>query len=257
MALFDKLLRKGKQLAGEYVREQLNQRTSQGGQNNQNNQYNQNNQGYRQPQAHASDTRRTSASREDQAAVEKYRYMLRTAPPQDMERAHTEAFARLTPQQRELLHGELSAQLPATERPATQDPQDLARAATRAEVSRPGFMERILGQTGSGQSGPGRKSMGSMAAGAAGGLGIGLLGGVAGAFIGTAIAGPLLDGFAGIGEEFGSMTEGLGETVAGAGEQFSAAGEGFADQAGGVFGDFLGGAGGSFGSDTGLTDFEF
>ena len=44
MALFDKLLRKGKQLAGEYVREQLNQRTSQGGQNKQ---YNQNNQRYR------------------------------------------------------------------------------------------------------------------------------------------------------------------------------------------------------------------
>lgn len=257
MALFDKLLRKGKQLAGEYVREQLNQRTSQGGQNNQNNQYNQNNQGYRQPQAHASDARRTSASREDQAAVEKYRYMLRTAPPQDMERAHTEAFARLTPQQRELLHGELSAQLPATERPATQDPQDLARAATRAEVSQPGFMERILGQGGSGQGNAGRKSMGSMAAGAAGGLGIGLLGGVAGAFIGTAIAGPLLDGFAGIGEEFGSMAEGLGETVAGAGEQFSAAGEGFADQAGGTFGDFLGGAGGNFGGDSPLSDFEF
>lgn len=110
----------------------------------------------------------------------------------------------------ELLHNELSAQLPAAKRPATQDPQDLARAAPRAEVSRPGFMERILGQRGSGQSGAGRKSMGSMAAGAAGGLGIGLLGGVAGAFIGTAIAGPLLDGFAGLGEEFGSMAEGPG-----------------------------------------------
>lgn len=266
MALFDKLLRKGKQLAGEYVREQLNQRGSQGGQNKQNNQnYRQqgeqrgyeNQNRYAQPQSHTSDARRTSASREDQAAIEKYRYMLRTAPPQEMERAHTEAFDRLTPQQRELLHEELSAQLPAAERPATQDPRDLARAATRAEVSRPGFMERILGQGGSAQGGSGRKSMGGMAAGAAGGLGIGLLGGVAGAFIGTAIAGPLLDGFAGIGEEFGSMADGFGETVAGAGEQFSAAGEGFADQAGGSFGDFLGGAGGSFGADSGLTDFEF
>lgn len=234
--MFDKLLRKGKQLAGEYVREQLNQRSTTGQRNNQ--------QDPRGPRSHAGYENRNypnqpsaaqprtagsqGASREDQAAIEKYRYMLRTAPPQDMERAHTEAFSRLTAPQRELLHAELAEQLPAAERPASQRPEDLARAATRAEVSRPGFMDKLLSRGGSG-----RKSMGGMAAGAAGGLGIGLLGGVAGAFIGTAIAGPLLDGFAG------------------AGEQFSAAGEGLGDQAGGAFGDFLGGAGGSFG------DFEF
>ncbi|PRA00366.1 hypothetical protein CQ017_04885 [Arthrobacter sp. MYb224] len=254
MAMFDKLLRKGKQLAGEYVREQLNQRSSTGQQNNQqdprdsrsqsgyeNRDY-PNQQGAVQPRTAGSQ----GASREDQAAIEKYRYMLRTAPPQDMERAHSEAFARLTVSQRELLHAELAEQLPAAERPASQRPEDLARAATRAEVSRPGFMDKLLSRGGSG-----RKSMGGMAAGAAGGLGIGLLGGVAGAFIGTAIAGPLLDGFAGIGEEFGSAAEGLSDSFAGAGEQFSAAGEGLGDQAGGAFGDFLGGAGGSFG------DFEF
>lgn len=253
MSMFDKLLRKGKKLAGDYVREQLNERNSGSTQRS----YPQDPRG-RQPQnsydqrSHSSQQGAATPSREDQAAIEKYRYMLRTAPPQDMERAHAEAFARLTPQQRDLLHNELSTQLPQAERPASQDPRELARAATRAEVSRPGFMDKILGSGGSG-----RRGMGGMAAGAAGGLGVGLLGGVAGAFIGTAIAGPLLDGFAGIGEEFGSMAEGLGDSVAGAGEQLSAAGEGLGDQAGGMFGDFLGGAGGNFGNDGGFGDFEF
>ncbi|MGO4297840.1 hypothetical protein [Glutamicibacter sp. MCAF14] len=246
MSMFDKLLRKGKQMAGQYVREQLSQRSStsnQRGYDRDQRGYQQNPGGYQQPQRQDYGNRgydnpqAAAPSREDQAAIEKYRYMLRTAPPQDMERAHAEAFARLTPQQRELLHHELNEQLPPAERPRTQDPRDLARSATRAEISRPGFMDKLLGSGGKG------RNLG-MAAGAAGGLGVGLLGGVAGAFIGTAIAGPLLDGFAGIGEEFGSMADGLGETVAGAGEQLGG-------QAEGMFGDFLGGAGGDFG------DFEF
>lgn len=246
MSMFDKLLRKGKQMAGQYVREQLSQRSStsnQRGYDRDQRGYQQNPGGYQQPQRQDYGNRgygnpqAAAPSREDQAAIEKYRYMLRTAPPQDMERAHAEAFARLTPQQRELLHHELNEQLPPAERPRTQDPRDLARSATRAEISRPGFMDKLLGSGGKG------RNLG-MAAGAAGGLGVGLLGGVAGAFIGTAIAGPLLEGFAGIGEEFGSMADGLGETVAGAGEQLGG-------QAEGMFGDFLGGAGGDFG------DFEF
>ncbi|MGZ2223817.1 hypothetical protein [Glutamicibacter nicotianae] len=249
MSMFDKLLRKGKQMAGQYVREQLSQRSSssnQRGYDRDRRGYQQNTSGYQQPyQQQRQDygnrgygnPQASAPSREDQAAIEKYRYMLRTAPPQDMERAHAEAFARLTPQQRELLHHELNEQLPPAERPRSQDPRDLARSATRAEISRPGFMDKLLGSGGKG------RGLG-MAAGAAGGLGVGLLGGVAGAFIGTAIAGPLLDGFAGIGEEFGSMADGLGETVAGAGEQLGG-------QAEGMFGDFLGGAGGDFG------DFEF
>src|SRR5699024_7991359 len=205
MSMFDKLLRKGKQMAGQYVREQLSQRSStsnQRGYDRDQRGYQQNPGGYQQPQRQDYDNRgygnpqAAAPSREDQAAIEKYRYMLRTAPPQDMERAHAEAFARLTPQQRELLHHELNEQLPPAERPRTQDPRDLARSATRAEISRPGFMDKLLGSGGKG------RNLG-MAAGAAGGLGVGLLGGVAGAFIGTAIAGPLLDGFAGIGEEFG------------------------------------------------------
>ena len=242
MSMFNKLIRKGKQMAGEYVREQLSERSSQGSQKSRGaapaySQHQQRpsygNQGYSNQRPAAAEV-----SREDQAAIEKYKYMLRTAPPQEMERAHAEAFSRLTPQQRALLQSELSEQLPAAERPASDRPQDLARAATRAEVSRPGFMEKILG------SGSGRSRMAGGLAAGAGGLGVGLLGGVAGAFIGTAIAGPLLEGFSGIGEEFGSMAEGLGVTISGAGEQISSAGEG-------AFGDFLGGVGGDFG------DFEF
>lgn len=129
MSMFDKLLRKGKQMAGEYVREQLNQRSSnsnQRGYGDSQRGYQQNPGGYQPQQQNYGDrgygnAQASGVSREDQAAIEKYRYMLRTAPPQDMERAHAEAFARLTPQQRELLHRELSEQLPPAERPMTQD----------------------------------------------------------------------------------------------------------------------------------------
>lgn len=38
----------------------------------------------------------------DEQALERYRYMLATAPPDEIERAHEEAFARLTPEQRRL-----------------------------------------------------------------------------------------------------------------------------------------------------------
>lgn len=237
MSMFNKLIRKGKQMAGEYVREQLNERSSNGSQRSRGNAptYGQQQQsGYGNQNYAGQQTAASGVSREDQAAIEKYKYMLRTAPPQDMERAHTEAFSRLTPQQRALLQNELSEQLPATERPVSDQPQDLARAATRAEVSRPGFMEKILG------SGSGRSRMAGGLAAGAGGLGVGLLGGVAGAFIGTAIAGPLLEGFSGIGDEFGSIADGFGESLSGAGDQISAAGES-------GLGDFLGGSGGDFG----------
>ena len=38
----------------------------------------------------------------DEQAVERYRYMLKTAPPEPIEAAHAEAFERLTPEQRKL-----------------------------------------------------------------------------------------------------------------------------------------------------------
>ncbi|MDQ3689744.1 MAG: hypothetical protein M3406_06880 [Chloroflexota bacterium] len=106
---------------------------------------------------------------DDQQAVERYRYMLRTAPPDDVERAHAEAFEKLTPEQRRTVLGELSRQVPASEVEG-DDPKSLARMATRAEMREPGTMERTFGNV----QGPG---MGGM-----------FLSTLAGVFVGTAIA---------------------------------------------------------------------
>jgi hypothetical protein len=81
----------------------------------------------------------------DEVAVERYRYMLRTAPPEAIEQAHAEAFAKLTPEQRRKVLAEVSADLPPAERATSDDPHVMARMATRAEMQRPGTMERVLG----------------------------------------------------------------------------------------------------------------
>ena len=82
----------------------------------------------------------------DERAVERYRYLLRTAPPETIEDAHAEAFARLTPEQRRIVLQELNSTLTAAERAAgttyDEDPRSLARLATRAEVRQPGTLER-------------------------------------------------------------------------------------------------------------------
>jgi hypothetical protein len=93
---------------------------------------------------------------EDEQAVERYRYMLRTAPPEAIEQAHAEAFARLTPEQRRLALQELSATVPERERAgASSDPQSLARMATRAEMRQPGTLERAFGGNRYGMGGMG------------------------------------------------------------------------------------------------------
>ncbi|RYG39355.1 hypothetical protein EON81_01365 [bacterium] len=114
----------------------------------------------------------------DEEAVERYQYMLRTAPPDQLERAHEEAFAKLTPEQRRLALQKLSSEVPDYERPESDDPRDLARAATRAEVRQPGTLNRAFGGGGMGMGGVG---MGTMMVG-------GLMTSMAGAFIGSAIA---------------------------------------------------------------------
>lgn len=135
----------------------------------------------------------------DEVAVERYRYMLRTAPPETMEQAHAEAFAKLTPEQRRMVLDDLNAAVPASERATADDPQSLARMATRAEMREPGTMERALS---SGRGTGGGMGMGGMIAG-------GLLAGVAGAFIGTAIA----DAF--LGDDLGGDMMAGGEEMAG------------------------------------------
>src|SRR5688500_10191092 len=91
----------------------------------------------------------TSADRQeitDGQASKGYHYMLRTAPPESIEQAHTEAFAQLTPSQRRQVFEELAKTVPQQERPfLNEDPRSLAKAATRAELRTPGLLERLFG----------------------------------------------------------------------------------------------------------------
>src|SRR5690242_9138658 len=73
----------------------------------------------------------------DEAAIERYKYLLRTAPPDRIEAAHSEAFATLTREQRQEVLRRLAQE---GETPASDSPNDLARTATRAEMRRPGTL---------------------------------------------------------------------------------------------------------------------
>jgi len=144
----------------------------------------------------------------DEQAVARYRYMLQTAPPEDIERAHEEAFNRLTPQQRQMVLQQLSQSIPQGEaQHLSIDPRSLAQATTRAEIRQPGFIERTFGQPmqggypqggypqqgyaqpmggmmGGGMMGGGGGMMGGMGGMIAGGL----LSSMAGSFIGSSVA---------------------------------------------------------------------
>jgi hypothetical protein len=104
------------------------------------------------------------ASADDQA-IQRYRYLLRTAPPETIEEAHAEAFAQLSPQQRRMVLDELSSELSEHERAAgvsyEDDPRSLARLATRTEMRRPGTLERSFDRMGGRGVGPGGLMAGS------------------------------------------------------------------------------------------------
>ena len=51
----------------------------------------------------------------DEQAITRYRYMLQTAPPETLEQAHAEAFARLTPEQRQQVLQQLAQDAPPSE----------------------------------------------------------------------------------------------------------------------------------------------
>src|SRR5438105_1114098 len=114
----------------------------------------------------------------DEQAVARYRYMLKTAPPETIEQAHAEAFAQLTPEQRRLVLQKIAESVPPSERALAEqsgaNPQALARMATRAEIRQPGAMERMFGQAGS-------VGLGGVMAGS-------LLSSIAGTVIGSMIA---------------------------------------------------------------------
>jgi hypothetical protein len=140
----------------------------------------------------------------DAYALERYRYMLQTAPPETIERAHADAFEQLTPEQRREVLAELARSAPNHERSAVErtppdDPRALARVATRAEIRQPGLMERTLGAT------PGA------------GFGAGLLGSFAAAFAGSVVANAFfssLGGFDGFGEDVDGAEPGADEAAA-------------------------------------------
>ena len=160
----------------------------------------------------------------DEQAVARYRYMLQTAPPETIEQAHTEAFARLTAEQRRLVLEELSADAPEAERAqAKDDPRSLARMATRAEIRQPGTIERTFGRMGGG-------------AGMGGIMGASFLSSIAGVVVGSAIAQAF---FGGAGTEGGDQQD-VGEAGDAHQDIGPDAGDEMAADMGGDFGDFGG-----------------
>ena len=89
-----------------------------------------------------------TAQSADEQALARYRYMLKTAPPETIEQAHAEAFAQLTPEQRRQVLQAMRDDVPAAERAMAEQggatPQALARMATRAEIRQPGTLGSIM-----------------------------------------------------------------------------------------------------------------
>lgn len=174
----------------------------------------------------------------DALALERYRYLLRTAPPDDLERAHAEAFAQLRPEQRRMLLEGLAAEAgPAEARELDDSPEALARLATRSELRHPGTIERLFGP----QRGWAGGGLGSTFAGS-------MLGTIAGVVVGSAIAGALFDTYGDPASEDPATTaEGdAGTTEADGGYDEAAAADGGDDGGGGFDGGGFDIGGGDF-----------
>jgi hypothetical protein len=169
----------------------------------------------------------------DEQAVERYRYLLRTAPPETIEEAHAEAFAKLTPEQRRMMLQELDSTLTPTERaagtPYDEDPRSLARLATRAEMRQPGTLERTW--TGM----PAGMGMGGLMMG-------NFMSTIAGVMVGSLIADAFL-GNSGYNDGSAEAADAPADTSGAEGGDFAVEDSGFGD-----FGDFGGGdfGGGDF-----------
>jgi len=87
---------------------------------------------------------RESVLRSDEHVLLRYRHVLRYAPVESLEQAHTEAFGRLSERHREAIYEQLSRGAGTGERPLSSEPATLARSATRAERRVPGALERAL-----------------------------------------------------------------------------------------------------------------
>ena len=163
----------------------------------------------------------------DAQALDRYRYMVRTAPPEVLEQAHAEAFEKLTPEQRRQVIAGLAQSAPPGEAAAIaatplDDTSALARTATRAEIRQPGSMERTLG-------------------GAGGGFGGSLLSSFAMGFVGSMVASSFFSAMGGFGGDNGEPGASAEDTEA--------------DQDGDQLADY-GGDGGDDGGFDGGGDFE-
>ena len=185
----------------------------------------------RKEQSPETPSRRESAQRapqrsEDEIAVERYQYLLRTAPPETIEQVHTEAFSKLTDEQRDLLFRQLTETVEPSERPKDAQPASLAKAATRAELREPGTLTRSFGNEQGGQRGMGMAGM----------IGGSMLGTIAGFVIGSALVSAFLP------------MDGGATDAAGAGDAGGDTGsDGGGDAGGGDAGGDFGGGGGDFG----------
>ena len=193
------------------------------------------------------------ANPDDAAAIARYDYLLKTAQPEQLEQVHRDAFARLTPAQREQVNAQLRADLPPTEYPASAEPADLARAAARGEAQKPGFLRSLFAKSG-GRGGAGVLAGAGVGAVAGAGLGAagGLLAAVAGGAVLSSVAAPILEQAAGLGVDFESLA---GDLTAGAEDYAGGLGDlatGAEDYVGG-FGDQVTELGSSFDT-SGLTD---
>ncbi len=198
---------------------------------------------------------RGGASSEDERAIARYRYLLRTAPPEDLEKVHAEAFAQLSPEQRQMVLQRLTEDLPESERPRSDQPADLARSATRAEIRQPGSLQGAFAGRGAGLGMGGGMGMGGMIAGS-------MLGTIAGVVVGSALADAMLGGYdsspeaAAAGDSSADSTDGSADSTdstdstestdgSAAGDTGDAGGDAFGGDWGGG-GDFGGGFGGDF-----------
>jgi hypothetical protein len=195
-----------------------------------------------EPSSQAAQSRpRSREMSPDEQAVDRYRYLLRTAPPETIEEAHAEAFAKLTSEQRRMVLQELNSTLTPAERAAgatsDENPRSLARLATRAEMRQPGTLER----TWSGM--PAGLGMGSLMMG-------NFMSTIAGVMVGSMIADAFL-GNAGYDQGSIEAADASADTSGAEGGDFGAGDSGFGDS--GAVGD-MGGDFGGFG-DFGGGDF--
>ena len=81
----------------------------------------------------------------DQLTIEKYELLLANASPDELVQVHTEAFKKLTPEQRELVYERfLQRATTDDERPRNAEPHSLADTATLIEQKSPGTLRRLF-----------------------------------------------------------------------------------------------------------------